>query len=103
MHFLLHRPSYQEHLSFLIHSRACIFTTHADSVRVTKVVARVSFVPSIVGSYDGPVDICTASDVDTASAFHGRLFRVHRSHFVFQSRRKAYSVRAHDLSADHHV
>jgi len=60
-------------------------SSEADFWRVTQLVFRFSLVPRILGSYDGPNDLCPAPDIDTTSAFHGGLLWVHCAYFIFLS------------------
>jgi len=48
-------------------------------------VFRFSLIPGILGSHDGPNDLCSAPDIDATSPFHRSLLRVYWAYFIFQS------------------
>ena len=72
-------------ISHLSESRFSVIT-ETNFVRVTlQMVFRFSLVPSVMGSHDGPTDLCPAPDVDTTSTFHGGLLWIDWAYSVFQS------------------
>lgn len=57
-----------------------------DFVRVIiQMVFRFSLIPGILGSHDGPNDLCSAPDIDATSPFHRSLLRIDWAYFIFQS------------------
>lgn len=61
-----------------------------DNVHVThQVVTGFGVILSILGSYDGPVDIPPTPDVSTSFTFHSDIFWIDWTHSVLQSWRKS--------------